>query len=145
METLFAYASASAPPVPTSNLVNPPPIGTKGLALLDTIFASATSPGFLAPKQPPPLRHISSEPIPPPPSVPLSMRLTFARAHQHSDISSGPESSELTSPTYRAATQLIHSLPPTTSQLTQILTQDVISALLGMPPSHTGSVAFLQR
>jgi len=133
METLLAYASASAPPIPTSGLVNPPPITTEGLALLDTIFASATPLGFLAPT-PPQLHHVSSD-----------LRIAFAQAHQNSDTSSGPESYELTSPTYRAATQLIHSLPPATSQLPQILTQDVISALLSMPPSHTGSVAFSQR
>jgi len=127
METLLAYASAYAPPTPTQPLIT-----TEGLAFLDTIFASATPLGFLAPT--PPLHHVSSD-----------LRIAFAQAHQNSDTSSGPESYELTSPTYRAATQLIHSLPPATSQLPQILTQDVISALLSMPPSHTGSVAFLQR
>ena len=147
MKTLFASASASASSTPTSNLVNQPPTATtKGLTLLDSIFASATPPpGFPAPT-PPPLHHVSSEPFPPPPSAPPSTRLAFAQAHQHSEISSSePESSEDTSPTYLAAAQLIHSPQPTTSQLPQILTQDVISALLGMPPSRTSSVASSQR
>jgi hypothetical protein len=146
METLFASATASASSTPTSNLGNQPPTATKGLALLDTIFASATPPppGIPAPT-PPPLHHVSSEPFPPPPSAPPSTRLAFAQAHQHSDISSEPASSEPTSPDYHAAAQLIHSPQPSTSQLPQILTQDVISALLGMPPSRTSSVASSQR
>jgi len=144
MATLFASASST----PASTLVNEPTTTTtKGKALLDTIFASATPPppGFPAPT-PPPLHHVSSEPFPPPPSAPPSTRLAFAQAHQHSDISSSePESSESTSPTFHAAAQLIHSPQPTASQLPQILTQDVISALLGMPPSRTSSVASSQR
>src|SRR5712691_5984816 len=94
----------------------------------------------------PPLHHVSSVPFPPPPSAPPSTRLAFAQAHQHSDItSSEPESSEPTSPTYPTAAQLIHSPQPATSQLPQILNQDVISALLGMPPSRTSSVVSSQR
>ena len=89
---------------------------------------------------------MSSEPFPPPPSAPPSTRLAFATAHLRTDISSSePESSEPESPTCHAAAQLIHSPQPTTSQLPQILTQDVISALLGMPPSRTSSVASSHR
>jgi len=44
------------------------------------------------------------------------MRLAFSCAYRHGEISSPePESSELTSPTYHAPAQLIHSPQPTTS------------------------------
>lgn len=148
LETLFASASST----PSSNLVTPPSTtANKGLALLDTIFASATPPpGPLPAPTPPPSHHVSSEPFPPPPSVPPSTRLAYASAHPHSDVSSEPdpqsESSEPpSSPSRHAAAQLIHSPQPANSQLPQILTQDVISALLGMPPSRTSSVASSQR
>jgi hypothetical protein len=146
LETLFASASST----PSSNVVAPP-TANKGLALLDTIFASATPPppGPL-PAPTPPFHHVSSEPFPPPPSAPPSMRLAYASAHPHSDVSSEtdpqPDSPELpSSPSRHAAAQLIHSPQPANSQLPQILTQDVISALLGMPPSRTSSVASSQR
>jgi hypothetical protein len=62
--------------------------------------------------------------------------------HLRSDISSSePKSSEPPSPTCHTTAQLIHLPQPTNPQLPQILTQDVISALLGMPPSRTSSVA----
>ena len=153
LETLFASASTSASSTPTSNVVAPPSTATanKGLALLDTIFASATPPpGPLPAPTPPPAHHVSSEPFPPPPSVPPSTRLAFASAHPRSDFSSSepepePESSEPESPICHTTAQLIHSPQPTNSQLPQILTQDVISALLGMPPSRTSSVASSHR
>jgi len=147
METLFASPSASPSSTPTSNLVNElPTTTTKGKALLDTILASATPPPPSFPAPTLPLRHVSSELFPPPPSAPLSMRLEFAQAHQHSDISSSePESSKSTSPTYHATAQLMYSPQRTASQLPQILTQDLISALFGMPPSRTSSVASSQR
>jgi hypothetical protein len=148
LETLFASAS----PTPLSNLVTPPSTtANKGLALLDTIFASATPPpGPLPAPTPPSSHHVSSEPFPPPPSVPPSTRLAYASAHPHSDVSSEhdpqPEPSESpSSPSRHAAAQLIHSPQPANSQLPQILTQDVISALLGMPPSRTSSVASSHR
>jgi hypothetical protein len=142
-----SYASASTPTssTPTSNLVRPP--STTGPALLHTIFASATPPQGSIPAPTPPLpHHVSSEPFPPPPSAPPSTRLAFATAHLRSDISSSePEPSESPSPTCHTAVTLIHSPQPTNSQLPQILTQDVISALLGMPPSRTSSVASSHR
>ena len=164
IDKLFSKLITAASPAPTplnsfspctsasstaaSNLVRPPSTSTnKGPALLDTIFASATPPLYSIPAPtPPPLpHHVSSEPFPPPPSAPPSTRLAFATAHLRTEISSSePESSEPPSPTYAAA-QLIHSPQPTTSQLPQILTQDVISALLGMPPSRTSSVASSHR
>ena len=68
------------------------------------------------------------------------MHLAFAQASQDNGISSyGSGSSEPTSPVRHTAAQRIHSLQPTTSQPPQILLQDVISVLLGMPPSHTSS------
>ncbi|KAI0291021.1 hypothetical protein BC826DRAFT_1106186 [Russula brevipes] len=99
---------------------------------------------FPAPTPPFP-HHVSSEPFPSPPSAPPSTRPAFAAAHPPSDIISEPESSEPPSPTCHAAAQVIHSPQPTNSQLPQILTQDVISALLGMPPSRTSSVASSHR
>ncbi|KAI0305213.1 Dcp1-like decapping family-domain-containing protein [Multifurca ochricompacta] len=150
LETLFASASTSTSTssVPASNVVTASStMPNKGLALLDSIFASATPPQGPMPAPTPPFpHHVSSEPFPPPPSAPPSTRLAFATVHPPSDLSSSePESSEPPSPTPRAAAHLIHSPQPTTSQLPQILTQDVISALLGMPPSRTSSVASSHR
>jgi len=137
LETLFASASACATSTSTSN-ASPRTTASKGLALLDTTFASATP----SRRQRPVAHHVSTEPFPPPPSVPPSTRLAYATAHLRSHISSEPESSDPPSPTScHAAAQLIHSPQPTNSQLPQILTQGVISALLGMPPSRTSSVA----
>ena len=144
----FTSASAPTSPPPASNLVRPSSTTTnKGPALLHTIFASATPPQGSIPAPKPPLpHHVSSEPFPPPPSAPPSTRLAFATAHLRSDISSSePEPSESPSPTCHTAVTLIHSPQPTNSQLPQILTQDVISALLGMPPSRTSSVASSHR
>jgi hypothetical protein len=150
LETLFASASrsTSAASNPASRLVTPPP--NKTLPLLDSLFASASpGPGPIPAPTPPPFpHHVSSEPFPAPPSAPPSTRLAFATAVPRSDISSSePESPDPPSPSPHAATaaQLILSPQPTTSQLPQILTQDVISALLGMPPSRTSSVASSHR
>jgi hypothetical protein len=140
LETLFASASTStsATSTPASHLANPP--------FFSSLFASATPGPVPAPTPPPFPHHVSSEPFPPPPSAPPSTRLSFATAHSRSDISSSePESSDPPSPTPHAATHLILSPQPTASQLPQILTQDVISALLGMPPSRTSSVASSHR
>ncbi|KAH9059567.1 hypothetical protein EDB87DRAFT_766686 [Lactarius vividus] len=150
LETLFASASAptSTSSTPASHLISPPPTSAnKSLPLLDSLFASATPRQGPIPVPTPPFpHHVSSEPFPPPPSAPPSTRLSFATAHTRSDVSSSePESSDPPSPTPHAAAHLIHSPQPTTSQLPQILTQDVISALLGMPPSRTSSVASSHR
>lgn len=143
-----SFTSASTPTsfISACNLVRPPSTSV-GPALLHTIFASATPPLGSIPAPTPPLpHHVSSEPFPPPPSAPPSTRLAFATAHLRSDISSSePEASEPPSPTCHTAATLIHSPQPTNSQLPQILTQDVISALLGMPPSRTSSVASSHR
>ncbi|KAI9444146.1 Dcp1-like decapping family-domain-containing protein [Lactarius indigo] len=150
LETLFASASTptSTSSTPASHLANPPPTtANKSLPLLSSLFASATPRQGPIPVPTPPFpHHVSSEPFPPPPSAPPSTRLSFATAHTRSDVSSSePESSDPPSPTPHAAAHLIHSPQPTTSQLPQILTQDVISALLGMPPSRTSSVASSHR
>ena len=150
LETLFASASTptSATSTPASRLASPPPTtANKNLPLLDSLFASATPAQGPVPAPTPPFpHHVSSEPFPPPPSAPPSTRLSFATAHSRSDVSSSePESSDPPSPTPHTAAHLIHSPQPTTSQLPQILTQDVISALLGMPPSRTSSVASSHR
>jgi hypothetical protein len=144
----FTSASTPTSSSPASNLVRPPSTTTNiGPALLHTIFASATPPQGPIPAPTPPFpHHVSSEPFPPPPSAPPSTRLAFATAHLRSDISSSEaEPSDPPSPTCHTAATLIHSPQPTNSQLPQILTQDVISALLGMPPSRTSSVASSHR
>ena len=152
LETLFASASnsTSATSTPASHLATPPPTTVnKSLPLLSSLFAFASpSPGPVPVPTPPFPHHVSSEPFPAPPSAPPSTRLSFATAYSRSDVSSSePESSDPPSPTPHAATatHLILSPQPTTSQLPQILTQDVISALLGMPPSRTSSVASSHR
>lgn len=69
LETVFASASACAPPSPTPNAVAPPPTTTsKGLALLDTIVASAApSPGTIPAST---IAHrVSTESFPPPRSA----------------------------------------------------------------------------
>jgi hypothetical protein len=64
------------------------------------------------------------------------MRLVYTTAHQRGDISSEPESSDRPS-VHRV--MLRYNL--FNSQLQQILTQDMISALLGLPRSRTSSIA----
>jgi len=93
-------------------------------------------------RQRPLAHHVSTELLPPPPSVPPSTRLVYATARLRDDISSSePESSDSPSPaSCHAAAHLIHSPQLTNSQLPQILTQDVISTLICMPPCRTGSV-----
>jgi len=58
LETLLVSASASTSSTPTPNLVTPPPTTTKGRALLDTVFASATPP-HLAPRRQHPTHSIT--------------------------------------------------------------------------------------
>ncbi|THH19642.1 hypothetical protein EW146_g1572 [Bondarzewia mesenterica] len=137
------FASASTPSSTTAKPSSPSPTAasaTKGLALLDSIFASATpSPPALPPyshPNPQLIHNSSASPFPAPPSAPPSTKLSFAEAQFEADYPSD------TSPghTYALSSQYeIHSPKPTSSALPQILTQDVISSLLGIPiqPSPT--------
>jgi len=120
-----AHRTASVPP-PTSNSVPP----TRGLALLDTIFASAPPP-------PPPSSQLSRGPsrsgaasasLPPPTSIhsqttytTQAQSTTFGHTAGHTAGSQSP---------------LILSPKPTSTALPQVLNQDVISTLLGFPASR---------
>jgi len=119
-----AHRTASVPP-PTSNSVPP----TRGLALLDTIFASAPPP--------PPSSQLSRGPsrsgaasasLPPPTSIhsqttytTQAQSTTFGHTAGHTAGSQSP---------------LILSPKPTSTALPQVLNQDVISTLLGFPASR---------
>ncbi|KAG2120044.1 hypothetical protein BD769DRAFT_1653705 [Suillus cothurnatus] len=121
-----AHRTASVPP-PTSNSVPP----TRGLALLDTIFASAPPP------PPPPSSQLSRGPsrsgaasasLPPPTSIhsqttytTQAQSTTFGHTAGHTAGSQSP---------------LILSPKPTSTALPQVLNQDVISTLLGFPASR---------
>ncbi|KAG2363966.1 hypothetical protein BDR07DRAFT_1402913 [Suillus spraguei] len=120
------HRTTSVPP-PTSNSVPP----TRGLALLDTIFASAPPP------PPPPSNQLNRGPsrseassvsIPPPTSVhsqttytTQAQFTTFGHTAGHNASSQSP---------------LILSPKPTSTALPQVLNQDVISTLLGLPASR---------
>ncbi|KAI0044785.1 hypothetical protein FA95DRAFT_1574238 [Auriscalpium vulgare] len=145
LNALFAAASAASPN-------NHPPsaaqVPTKGLALLDSIFASATpssSSTSIAPskshKSYPSFSSSRASPFPGPPSAPPSTHLNLSSANQPQSDSSSP------SDFYPEPHPDIHSPKPTSSTLPQILTQDVISALLGLPQSHSraSSVASSHR
>ncbi|KAJ8469202.1 hypothetical protein ONZ45_g16971 [Pleurotus djamor] len=135
VDSLFASlggtTKAKSPP-PTSSTSS---ASTTGLALLDSIFASAT---------PTSQQSTISTSISTTASAPLS---------QSSSVSSSLTAT-LGSQSYRSgsrATQnppnpepepiVIYSPTPTTSALPQILNQDVISTLLGLPSSRASSAA----
>lgn len=165
------FASASIPPTPSATNVNNShdnvdtrdpsrpssfldhpsssvPQSTSGLALLSSIFASAT-PVDNVTSQSSNTTHVnvksstahipntianyathdsSASPFPAPPSAPPSIRLSFADAQMTLNTGSDGYNGQQNSQAYE-----IHSPKPTSSTLPQILTQDVISSLLGIP------------
>ncbi|KAA1476573.1 hypothetical protein DENSPDRAFT_843560 [Dentipellis sp. KUC8613] len=132
LDALFASASsASVTPMSTapSSSTVPPSAPNKGMSLLDSIFASATPPPSAGPSQ---TVHqpYSASPFPAPPSAPPSTRLSYAEAQPYPE--SSPEQTQ-------AQAYEIHSPKPTSSALPQILTQDVISTLLGLPSQNAPS------
>lgn len=92
---------------------------TRGLSLLDTIFASATSPPARAPSQPYQSEFVQSTP---------------SAAHSTTTITN--------TPTAYSQDHHILSPKPTSSALPQVLNQEVISTLLGLPPSRASSVRY---
>ncbi|EGO03397.1 hypothetical protein SERLA73DRAFT_69271 [Serpula lacrymans var. lacrymans S7.3] len=108
-------------PIPT-----PSATPSRGLSLLDTIFASAT---------PPPARdgRVSraayQNGVSSPPSLPASTHSQSSSSSMSSSLSVHKQTAHIVSPT------------PTTTSVPQILNQDVISSLLGLPPSRASSVA----
>lgn len=121
------HRTASVPP-PTSNSVPP----TRGLALLDTIFASAPPP-----PPPPPSSQLNHGPsrsgaasafLPTPTSIPSQTTYTTQAQSTTIGFIAG----------YTASSQspLILSPKPTSTALPQVLNQDVISTLLGLPASR---------
>ncbi|KAI0065032.1 hypothetical protein BV25DRAFT_125061 [Artomyces pyxidatus] len=137
LQTLFAAAAAS--PAPTTV-----PAPSKGLSLLDSIFASATpsTSSSSIVSQVPQVPSASASPFPLPPSAPPTNRLSYASPQPASQ--SQPQS-DSSSPSELYPD--IHSPKPTISALPQILNQDVISALLGFPQSNSraSSVASSHR
>jgi hypothetical protein len=109
----------SVPP-PSSSAVSPP---TRGLALLDTIFASAT---------PPPPRAASRGGI----STNPSSQPTY---HNNRIRSIPPQPLP---PTAFSQDPHILSPKPTSTTLPQVLNQEVISTLLGLPSSRASSVRY---
>lgn len=115
-----AHRTASVPP-PTSNSVPP----TRGLALLDTIFASAPPP--------PPSSQLSRGPSRSgaasaslPPSTSIHSQTTYTTQVQSTTFGH----------TASSQSPLILSPKPTSTVLPQVLNQDVISTLLGFPASR---------
>ncbi|KAH0834895.1 hypothetical protein J3R83DRAFT_10541 [Lanmaoa asiatica] len=114
----------SVPP-PSSSALSAP---TRGLALLDTIFASAT---------PPPPRAVSRGGIP---TIPL--RCTTSQSTSHNRIPSHSNPPQPFPPTAFSQDPHILSPKPTSTALPQVLNQEVISTLLGLPPSRASSVRY---
>ncbi|KAL4068632.1 hypothetical protein V8B97DRAFT_2008889 [Scleroderma yunnanense] len=92
---------------------------TRGLSLLDTIFASATPPSGRAPSQPYHSEFVQSTPS-----------ATYSNA------------TDTHTPTAYSQDHHILSPKPTSSALPQVLNQEVISTLLGLPPSRASSVRY---
>ncbi|TFY82139.1 hypothetical protein EWM64_g1874 [Hericium alpestre] len=133
LDALFASASSAsvgAPPAATPPAPAPPSKPTTGLSLLDSIFASATPPpAFTSSNVLRPAQAASA--FPPPPSAPPSTRLSYAEAQPYPE--SSPEQ------VHQTAAYEIHSPKPTSSTLPQILNQDVIYSLLGLPAQQSPS------
>lgn len=115
----------SVPP-PSSSAVSAP---TRGLALLDTIFASAT---------PPPPRAASRAGIS---TIPPQRTASQSTLHNHR-IPSHPNPPQPFPPTALSQDLHILSPKPTSTALPQVLNQEVISTLLGLPPSRASSVRY---
>ncbi|KAG8216529.1 hypothetical protein J3R82DRAFT_6646 [Butyriboletus roseoflavus] len=115
----------SVPP-PSSSAASAP---TRGLALLDTIFASAT---------PPPPRAASRGSISTIPPQHTASRST-SRNNRILSHSNAPQPFP---PTAFSQDPHILSPKPTSTALPQVLNQEVISTLLGLPPSRASSVRY---
>lgn len=114
-----SHRTASVPP-PTSNSVPP----TRGLALLDTIFASAPPPS--QPNRGPSRTGTASASLPP-----------HTSTHSQSAYTTQAQSTTYTvGHTASSHNPLILSPKPTSTALPQVLNQDVISTLLGLPASR---------
>ncbi|KAF9226414.1 hypothetical protein BS17DRAFT_815258 [Gyrodon lividus] len=113
----------SVPPPSSSNVT----AAARGLALLDTIFASAT---------PPPARAASRSGYPPHPSQYNNLQPTNSAIPFHSTHSQSH------TPTAYSQDPYILSPKPTSTALPQVLNQEVISTLLGLPPSRASSVRY---
>ncbi|KAG2144135.1 uncharacterized protein EDB93DRAFT_1321646 [Suillus bovinus] len=112
-----AHRTASVPP-PTSHSVPP----TRGLALLDTIFASAPPPPTQPNRGPSRSGAVSA-------SLPLPTAT-------HAQTTTTQAQSMTFGYTARSQSPLILSPKPTSTALPQVLNQDVISTLLGLPASR---------
>lgn len=111
----------SVPP-PSSSAASAP---TRGLALLDTIFASAT---------PPPPRAVSRGSIS---TNPLSQSTSY-----NNRIPPRPTPHQPMPPTAFSQDPHILSPKPTSTALPQVLNQEVISTLLGLPSSRASSARY---
>ncbi|KAG1735623.1 uncharacterized protein EDB91DRAFT_1250457 [Suillus paluster] len=115
------YRTASVPPLTTTSV---PP--TRGLTLLDTIFASAPPP----PPQPSQSNRGPSRTGAASASIP-------SRISTHSQFAYNQQAqSTLYGHTVNSQNPLILSPKPTSTALPQVLNQDVISTLLGLPASR---------
>lgn len=109
---------------PSRTVVSPGPsttaVPTRGLELLNTIFASATPPPYRAPS-----RDENSH------------SSDFAASSTSHNVVANAHT-----PTAYSQDHHILSPKPTTSALPQVLNQEVISTLLGLPPSRASSVRY---
>ncbi|KAI6107455.1 hypothetical protein EDD16DRAFT_1712377 [Pisolithus croceorrhizus] len=96
-------------------------VPTRGLELLNTIFASATPPPNRVSSRAENSRFSSDS------AMPSTSHGVVANAH---------------TPTAYSQDHHILSPKPTTSSLPQVLNQEVISTLLGLPPSRASSVRY---
>ncbi|KAG1850308.1 hypothetical protein C8R48DRAFT_662864 [Suillus tomentosus] len=119
------YRTASVPP-PTSNSVPP----TRGLALLDTIFASAPPPPPSQPNRGPSRSGAASASLPLP--LPTSTHAQTTYTTQAQTTTLGYTAGH----TVSSQSPIILSPKPTSTALPQVLNQDVISTLLGLPASR---------
>ncbi|KIJ61463.1 hypothetical protein HYDPIDRAFT_115942 [Hydnomerulius pinastri MD-312] len=132
LASFCAPSRAMSVPPPSSSAAAAP---TRGLALLDTIFASATPPPVRAASRTGYASHSSQHSNPQP---------THTSAHFNNNPTqlTSTSGSQLHSATAYSQNPHILSPKPTSTALPQVLNQEVISTLLGLPPSRASSVRY---
>ncbi|KAK0461430.1 uncharacterized protein EV420DRAFT_1531937 [Desarmillaria tabescens] len=144
--SLLAKLGAQKSPSPSSSRITPsmpPSSGSSSKLTVDSLFAALNGGG------------VSQDAPGPPPQPPQSTSTTgiplldsiFASATP-APVSNGSVSQSASVSSITATIRppsvtkpIIHSPIPTSTSLPQILNQDVISTLLGLPPSRTNSAA----
>ncbi|KAG7446439.1 uncharacterized protein BT62DRAFT_931874 [Guyanagaster necrorhizus] len=141
--SLLAKLGAQIPPLPSPSRITHPTVspssGSSSKLTVDSLFAALSGDGISqdAPARLPPTSTTG---------IPLLDSIFASATPVSTSNGSDPPSSSVSSV---AATihpssvtePIIHSPIPTSTALPQILNQDVISTLLGLPPSRTDSAA----